>query len=74
LVVTVRSNSPAVQGAPYFDWPVARVEKELERAKCERAIDAGGGADARRRDRAEQHHLQPAVLTQLEAVIWPRSG
>ena len=49
--------------------PGAGVERELERPQRERLVDPRRGLQDGRRRRAEQRHLQAAVLLQFEAVV-----
>jgi hypothetical protein len=57
----------------HFHGASPRIQRELERAEREVGIDARGGVNRRCADCAEQRHLQPAVLLQLEPIVF-RNG
>ena len=60
----VPSSAPAI-----VDRAGAGIERELERVQREGAVHAARSSDARGRGRAEQRHLQAAVLRELEPVV-----
>jgi hypothetical protein len=62
-------QAPAVHAPGHLDRARPGIEAERERAQHERAVHARDRAQAHRRRGAEQGHLQPAVLLQLEAVV-----
>jgi hypothetical protein len=62
-------HAAAVDLAPDGGPAGARVERELERAQHERAVNARNRANRRGRLRSEQRHLQTAILLQLEPVV-----
>src|SRR6185436_3623726 len=64
-VVVARTIERAFDG----DRTRAGIEREVERAQHERAVDARGRANRRRRILAEEQHLQATILLQLESVI-----
>ena len=62
-------EATARRRAPHLDGPVPGSSENSNDAQREAAVDAGRGARSRRGRRAEQRHLQPAVLLQLEPVV-----
>ncbi len=65
----LQREAQAVELARDRERPGARVERELERPQREGPVHSRGGLEDGGGGRAEQRHLQPAVLLQFEAVV-----
>src|SRR5207237_5248957 len=63
-----QEQAPAVHRARDLDGPRARVHGELERPYLERLVHLDGGVQADGAGRAEEGHLDLAVLLELEPV------
>jgi hypothetical protein len=61
-------EAQSVENPADLDRPGAGVEREIERAQIEGLVDARDRAQLCCARGAQHHHLQPAVLLQLEAV------
>ena len=68
LVIGKRQRQP-IQGAAHAHRAGAGVQREVEGLEGERAVHSRRGANGGRARGAEQRHLEPAVLLQLEPVI-----